>query len=203
MKKYILSILGGIVLGALAFSFSNITFATPSKITSKAKTATATSTLVYMTVGAATSTTLVYDSYQVDGKNQSNFGDTFATDNATLLLQVNASSSATIINVALEFSDDSACGTRPTACDWYENNLSDMSTTTSIVSIGTPDTLSWTFASTTIGGGTTLLGAAGLNNRNNKAITIPTPLRYVRAVITLQGANGAIYGEIVPKKQTK
>ena len=172
-----------------------------SQITSPAQTASATSTLVFLRPGAAT-TTLVYDSQQSDGTNQTNNGNTYLTDEATLLVQFTASSTTSILGIGFEYSNDVGCGAAPTTCDWYKNNLINplaLSTTTTTIGLQTPITYSWTFASSSVGG----VGVTSSNNRDTKVISVPTPMRYVRAVFTVSGANGAVYAQFLPKKETK
>jgi len=190
------------MLGAIVFGFSGEASANPLQFNAGAKTATATTTLTYMTPGTATSTTLVYDSYEIDGKNQTNQYNTWVPDKAHLLLQVNASSTASVFRVDLEYSNGTNCQTTPSACDWYGDGM--FATTTNPVSLNAKEYLQWTFASSTIGGvptSTGLTGASVTNNRDNRIIEIPVPLRFVRAVISVTGANGAVYAEIQPLKQ--
>lgn len=154
----------------------------------------------YMTPGTAT-TTIVYDSFQICGTNQNNGGNTWATDSATLLLDVNASSTGTRFNVNLEYSQD--------CVNWYSDastNVNGFATTTTAVSLQLVPQYQYGFiASSTVGGiaSSSNLGVAGLNNRDTRAVTIQTPVRAVRAVITvpLGASNGSVWAQIVPKKE--
>lgn len=194
-------LIGGLLLLASYFSgvYVNLAGANPSIITSKAKTATATTTLRYMTPGTAT-TTLVYDSQQSDGTNQTNNGNTWATNGAILFVQFTASNTSSVLNTHFEYSDDPSCGTTPTSCDWYRDTLwgDSFATSTATIQMAITPSYTWNYASTTQG------GSAGINiYRGLKAINIPTPSRFVRVVFTVPigSQNGAVYAEIIPKKE--
>ena len=100
MRKIIYSTLAVLTLGV--FVFAGVVSASPSQNTAGAGYATATTTIAWMTPGTATSTTIIYDSNQVRGLNQSNQGNTWATDSAILKLQINASSTLTKFRIDLE-----------------------------------------------------------------------------------------------------
>lgn len=169
-----------------------------------AKTAVATSTLVYQTPGTATST-LVYDSYQcqsagssscnITGSNESGTQNFLAADSATLMLQFTASSSISKLNINFEYSDD--------GLDWYQASPPSLvpgyATSSLAISLNTVPQYSWVFASSTIGGRGIVTG----DGRDTRAIPINTPVRYERAVITcaLGGANCAVWAAFIPKKQ--
>lgn len=170
-----------VVLGVFAGTAVKV-HANPSYIAPGVATGSTVSSLSYMTPGTATTTTPTYDSY-TDGTNNT-------PNTATLLVQFTASSTASILNISLEYSND---GT-----NWYRDLLWVQATTTQPVSLNTPNTFQLTFASST-----TLGGAAGPATKNNVAITVPTPARYVRAVfsIPIGALNGAVYAAIVPSKE--
>lgn len=158
-------------------------------------TAAATTTLTFMTPGAAT-TTLYYDAYAV--------GITTKVDAAVLLLQLTASSTSTNLNVGVEYAQEGTsgadCTTSPTLCDWYQDAITTrQATTTNPVLIAAPDQYSWTFASSTPG----KLAPGASNNKDNRAIKIATPTRYMRVIFTMTGTNGAIWGKIIPIRETK
>lgn len=106
-------------------------------------------------------------------------GRPYALDSATLFLQTTASSTSSIVNIAYQFSQDSI--------DWYDNDLVPASSTPSIVQIQGTNSYSWTALNTA---------------RNSKAVNLPTPTRYVRAVISAAGANSFIWASIIPKQQS-
>jgi hypothetical protein len=158
-----------------------------------AQTATATTTLAYMTPGTAT-TSIVYDSNILARPN-------IAIDKAILLTQLNASSTLTVLNTNLEYSMGVSgvdCTATPTACDWYQDNTYEygLSTSTQPLYIATANSYRWAFASSSQG------MLAPTRDRGLKAVTIPLWARYVRATYTLTGANGAVWGQIVPARQS-
>ena len=207
--KYILSIITGIVLGAVLFGFSTISYANPSNFANSSSSGAATTTLTWLTATTnATTTTSVYDTYQRNGSNQTNSGNTLATDSAILKIQVNASSTATKFTIALEYADGTEsgtdCSTLPASCAWYADNFSQATSSSPVINITPSNTYVWTFASSTIGGVSNVTGLAGYNgtnNRDQKIINAPTPLRYVRANIIVSGANGGVWTSFIPKKQ--
>ena len=160
------------------------TFAAP------CKTATATSSLSYMTAGTAT-TTLVCGMGS-DG-----------ADMATLAIQVNASSTDSTFNLFAEESMDGQ--------DYYPIVANEFSTTTYPLNLHLRAYSTFTFASSTIGGaglGVGLLGASTTyqgfeaeNNRNHYELSIPVRMKYVRvyAVMAIGSAPGAIWMQIQPK----
>lgn len=148
---------------------------------------TATTSPRYINAGNATST-LSCDSYTLSSNNIV----PTAMSSAVLLLQYAGSSTSAILNTNIEFSNDNI--------DWYQNNLLDyMSTTTPIASLNTTESMSWTFSSTTAGGGRISNSTA----TSTRAVSIPVPTRYVRAVFTVPigAAAGAVWAQIIPKKE--
>lgn len=151
---------------------------------------TATSSVVYMTPGTAT-TTYYFDS-QI-GTNQ-------AVDSAVLQTQFTGSSTASSVNIALEYSHGVAgtdCTATPTACDWYQDRLSAGATTTQTISLNQATTYTLSMSSTTPG------GVAGNSSRTFRVMKIDFPTRYVRAVYTMPAGsqNGAIWGGFVGKRE--
>lgn len=147
----------------------------------------ASTSISYMTAGTAT-TTLVYDTYCVAGSNQPNNGNTNATNLLSLLTQFNASSTASILGITAEYSQDGV--------DWYQDNYI-ASSTLGAYPIALPNSYSWTFASSTIKG----LPNAG--NLVGKLTRLYAPTRYIRVVYTLTGTAGAVWGEILPIKELR
>jgi hypothetical protein len=141
---------------------------------SNCKTATATTSVNYISAGNAT-TTLTCDAYNMDDK----IAEYKAIDSATLAIQFIASTSASILNTSIEYSTD--------GIDWFENNLSELSTTTYALSITTPQTI-------TLSGNTT-------SSTTRKIVSVETPTRYVRAVFTVPvgAASSSIWAEFIPK----
>lgn len=188
IKYYIAAALG--LMGLLGAS---VAFANPFYNGTIAQTATATSTQTYMTTGNAT-TTPVYDSYELYGTNQTNAGNLTLPDTVAVLLQGVASSTATQVNIACEYSNNYNAVTGNG--DWYQNELLS-ATTTGPLTITAPVTYTMTYASSTVGGA----AVTATTNRFQKAFTCPVPVRFVRAVITITGANGSVWAAIVPVKQ--
>lgn len=138
----------------------------------------------FTTVKSAASTTTV--TYIVSGGNATTTpydalnGDN-AADSAVLLTQFAASSTSSVLGIKIQYSQD--------GIDWYDDNLleSTNSTTSPTYSMQIPNTYSWTAVGTAT---------------SSKAIAVPTPTRYVRAVYTMTGAAGAVWNQMVVKKQT-
>lgn len=149
-------------------------------------TATATTSPRYMTPGTATST-LTLDSYYQD-----TLGNYTKTDSAVLLTQFAGSSTASILGIDVEYSQD--------GIDWYKDNLNALvlASSTAIYPIQPNSRISWTFASSTVGGGVV---AASTGATSTKAILITTPTRWIRVVHTITGANGAVWSQLVPRKE--
>jgi hypothetical protein len=167
--------------------------ANPSYFSPGAATAAATTTVVYMTPGTAT-TTLYYDTY--------NSGNTQKTNAATVLTQFNGSSTSAILGIAVEYAQGDGtfdCDATPAACDWYQNatigQLAGWSTTTATQDIATVKKFSWQYVATPAG------GAAGTAATTTRAVVVDTPTRYMRVIYTMTGANGAIWAQVVPNKE--
>jgi hypothetical protein len=178
-----------IAIGLVAFA--TITFAMPSFFPTNASSATATTTVEYLRFNttSATSTPLVYDAYGIAGTNQISSGNRYAANKAVLLLQLKASSTATVIKADLEYSMDGV--------DWYQDNLTASATAGASEAIATPNSYSWTYASTTVGGA----AVTGSTNTGAKVLYIDTPTRFVRVIMSVAGANGAIWAAIQPIKE--
>lgn len=182
-------------------------YANPHFFGTSATLGTATTTIAWQTPGTATSTTLVYDAFEQAGLNQTDSGNTNLPDYAIMLWQVNASSTTSVFTAKLEFAEDTPgtnCKTAPTACDWYGDKVSVTATTTNPIDISQMVTYQWAFASSTIGGigqATGLTGYNGTNNRSTRAVKIPTPTRYTRAVLYVSGTNGGQWAKIIPIKE--
>jgi hypothetical protein len=146
-------------------------------------TAAATSSPAYQTPGNATST--VTCKLGVDG-----------ADKASVIVEVNASSTASIWNIYAEESMDGQ--------DWFPIASNQSASTSPIVDVTTRSYASFTFASSTIGGalgGTNSVGINGTNNRNHYVFDVPIRMKQVRVYSALSGANGAIWVQIIPKAQ--
>ncbi len=164
--------------------------ANPSIFAGATSTAAATTTVSYMTPGAGTSTTPVYDAYAATFSG----GQVAKADYAGLLVQFTGSSTATVLNATVEYSHD--------GIDWYRNFVIDPNqtgtTTAPVFSLANPFSFRWQFASSTVGG-----AAQTATNRSTAALLIPTPFRFTRVVFSMIGGNGAVWAQLVPIKEIR
>ena len=121
-------------------------------------------------VSPAATSTLTFDTYSA--------GRPKPSEGATLLLQSTASSTSSVLNIAFEYSQD--------GIDWYQDNLINTFSTSSVISISQINSYSWVAATTA---------------RTSKAISLRTPTRFVRAVIGGSGATSSVWAQIVPVRQ--
>lgn len=173
IKSISLGIITALVfLGAFALFYT--AKANPSFfIRTATNTAFASTTVVYQSAGAAT-TTLIMDT---------GVGGAQAADSAILLQQFIGSTTAATQKTTIEYSQGSPgldCVVTPTACSWYLG----LSTTTTAI-------------------GNLAGGAGGLSSTTLNVLTVPTPTRWVRAVFSIPagGISGAIYAELAAKRQ--
>ncbi len=161
-------------------------------------TATATTSPAYMSVGTATSTvTCPLTRVGTD-----------APSTATLLVQLNASSSATTVRIFIEESIDNI--------DFYPIAANQVASSTDLLfDLAGRAFVEFRAASSTIGGnapgqGTdNRLGVEGLDNRNHYQFEIPVRLNYVRAIASIASSTlvdtcltcgeGAVWMHIIPK----
>lgn len=150
------------------------------------KTATATSTLAYMTPGTGT-TTLSYDTY-TDGLS--------TADSMALLVRLTASSTNTTLKINQEFSQD--------GIDWYQSTqpmiIQNSTTTVNPIALSGVPQYVWQFASSTING-VSITPAS-----DTRIIPVKSPTRFTRFVFTVASStltpgNGAIWAQILPVKQ--
>lgn len=197
MKKYIIGL-----LTLLGFVTAGVVYGNTSYFAPIAQTNTATSTPQFLTVGAtaATTTPVVYDSYGIDGTNENAGQKSDATDSVSVLEYVQASSTLSVFVTRIEFSDGVpgvSCKTTPLACDWYENSLETYAAGS--IAIATPNSYTYTYASTTPDTTNALTTAA--QNRGTRIINLKVPTRYMRVYTFVTGANGSVYLKLIPKKQ--
>jgi len=181
------SFLGTVILTALV-SFPAFAYANPSFFAIGTSTSAATTSPAYMTPGTGTSTTPVYDAYA-----QTFAGTPYKTETAGLLVQFSASSTNTVLGLGVEYSQD--------GIDWYRNFLIDgtqSGTTTSPFVLTAPFSMTWKFASSTLGTASTANPTT-----TTAAIAIPTPFRYTRVVFSMTGGNGAVWAQLVPIKEQR
>src|SRR3990167_2410847 len=132
-------------------------------------TATATSTLSYMTPGTATTT--ITCGMGNDGANT-----------AVLAIQVNATSTNTVYQIYVEESMDGQ--------DYYPLAVNQSASTTNPFMLTTRAYATFTFASSTIGSGQqgisgNRIGVNGTNNRNHYELEVPVRMKWVRAYAAL------------------
>lgn len=168
-------------LGVLAYAalMPFVASAAPSIFADIKTTAAATSTLQYMSPGAAT-TTITYDSLN---------GDAAKINSLNVVFQYTASSTAPVLLARLEDSQD--------GIDWYPRTVVAAVATTSLMT--TPaNVMSFTLSTTTDNGG------SGTGNRVHESFTVAAPLRWVRVIFYVpQGtSNGGLWAEMVPVKET-
>lgn len=154
--------------------------ANPEFFLQSAGTATATTSPQFMTAGTATTTE------QFDAQT----GTTQAMKQAALMVQFTASSTASVLSCQIERSMD--------AIDWYQDNyIGNATSTASTIPVAGIRQISWTFASTSQGGGV----IAATNNRGLKMFYVDTPTRYTRAVCGVTGAAGAVWMKFIGKRE--
>lgn len=177
-----------IMVAAILLGFAGLVHANPFYTGTKAQTAVATSTFASINPGLGT-TTLLYDSYEQNGTNQTNSGNVTIPVTVALAIQGVASSSGTQVNIACEFSDDNK--------DWYQNGIFP-ATTTNPASATIANSFSFNYSTSTA-----TVGGSNLSttNRYAKLVTCPVPLRYVRAVISDTGSSTELWATIIPTKQ--
>lgn len=166
-KKVVLSVLAAIV-GVGFVGGALVAHANPLQFVPTVQTATATTTRAYLTT--ATTATTTFDSFTPGGQIK-------AANNATFFLQVEASSTSSIIGVKFQYSQDGV--------DWYEDNIS-LAATTTVTNIQTPHSYTW---------------PAQTVATSSRAFTVPTPTRYVRAVVSTTGASASIWNQFIPLRE--
>lgn len=169
MKKYKYAFIALVAIFSLAV-IARVASANGSYFISPVRTAAATSTLSVVGPGNGT-TTLTYDSLAL--------GSTYATDRASLLIQATASSSSSLLGIAVQYSQDGV--------DWYDNDLAATTSPGSVTNISSANSYQLSGNSTA--------------STSLKAISVPTPTRFVRAVFTSTVATSSIWAQFVPIRQ--
>lgn len=197
MKKYLISLI--VIVGILLAGFQ-IADANPSYQIPVAPTATATSSVRYLT-GNTASTTYTYDSY--------GSGITNLTDYTALLIQASASTTGSILGWRYEYADNTPgqdCTLSTANCDWYGDSLAYATTT---LSIGAQDTRNvapysdniWPIATTTASG---FIGSNKVGTLN-KIVLAYTPTRYIRVVFYATGGSNpvSVWAKWIPRREQK
>lgn len=161
--------------------------ANPSDFTARARTATATTTLIYP---AAATSTLVYDMYNIAGDNQTNSNQSaFVTNSAQLNMQFTASSSASRICRRFLYSHDNV--------DYYPVFSATNANATSTFLSNSPAEACFNFASTSD-------AFVGSLTTGRYTETIPMLMRFVKVQFYIPTATKAgIYAEVAPSKEIK
>ncbi len=131
---------------------------------------TATSTLTTIAAGVGT-TTLVYDAY--------NTGQPFAASGAVLFVQDTASSTAAVLNIIFQYSQNGN--------DWYSDSINVPATTTFPFNLNGSASYRYT--------------APASASTTGFAVGFLTPTRYVRAVISATGATSSIFAQVTPRRE--
>ena len=186
---FLTAIAGILVLGGLGFAgiaAASVYFS--GGVTTSA----ATTTPAYMTPGTGT-TTPVYNTYANSNNPTANVTGTIPASAATFVTLLGAftgSSTVSTLKITPEYSQD--------GIDWYQGYgiTVPISTTTPnpTYAYSYVDSVTLPFASTTSN------GAAGVQPTMRFALKFPVPTKDVRFVVTLTGANGAFWGQVVPAK---
>lgn len=144
--------------------------------------ATATSTMSFMSPGAATTT------YQLDGLASNKVQEMGEIDSAAVYIAFNASSSSSILAYQVQYSNNNV--------DWYGESASLSTANANIASTSNAVTQE---ASTTV----THLWSPGASGTSTKAILLPPlPAKHERLIFSIPvgSANGAIYFETALKR---
>ena len=191
----------GIVIGmivTLALVIGGVALANPRFFVDMSQTATATTTLSYMTPGTGT-TTLVHDSHLVDQSNASRGRNTTALDSLTLLVQLTATTGLPTLNIEIEDSRD--------GIDYYRRTPSLIASTTDIFTVSNIHKIRAVFASSTASEGAT--GISATESIMNLSFEIQPRLRFVRAlfylssttVVSTKEDDGAVWAEFIGTKE--
>lgn len=180
-EHYYATFLGGLVfLVGVFFLASGKAEANPSSLVYGCKTAPATSTVVYMTGGTAT-TTIICDLMGSGGSR--------LAENATLTLFRNFSNApASVQKVTYEYSNDYTTFA-PAASTWYTVSTTTPNNPASPIFTWIPASTTWS-------------GAPGApKDYDATIIDVPVKARWVKAVITVPvgAASSTVWGEIVKK----
>lgn len=166
-KKYFIGF--GVLLLALIIGSVTFVKANPSYFSQVAS-----STVVYMTPGAAT-TTVTFDTGITTGQ---------AMDNASFLLAFAGSSTASSLNIQFEYSQD--------ASTWYADKVNNIASSTSLTETRFPLTPANVFVLTMAS--TSLGGVTGNAATTTRIFSVATPTRYIRAILSMPA--GSLNGDI-------
>ena len=187
-KKINKSILVTIIAVSAFIISANVAHANPTYFGVTASTSAATTSPSYMTPGTAT-TSMVIDSFLPSEKLYQ-----YKSGGAVVLINFFASSTLTVLNGKLEYSQD--------GIDWFADSVNDFmshGTTTTGIDLGTSNYFSWKFASSSLNG----VAPTANNNLATRAIIVSMPTRFARIVYSLTGGNGAVWSQGIPYKEVR
>lgn len=175
------ALLGCLFLGAMALTAKANALFFPVVTQSAA----ATSTQIFVAAGGSATST------PVDAFTSTNQG----FDRMSFLIQSVASTTGATTTITFQYAigiGGTNCATSPNACDWYSDELFSskngaVATTSTPVGIGTA--ISFTFP-------------AANTATSSRILDVPTPTRYVRAVITVAGAQSGFWYAWQPVRQS-
>lgn len=170
MKKFIYSI-ASIALVAIILIGAQTAKANPSTITTFPLTGlTATTTGAYLTAGTGTTTAVAYiERY----------------DQLDLNMFVEGSTTASVLNIQVDYSDDTNCSVFPLACNWYRESYD--TTTASLRVQSNASMRTWAPVSN------------ATTTQNTKIINLGA--RYIRFGFGAQGANLRVWAQVAGKVQ--
>lgn len=175
---------------ALCFVFGTVAVRANPSFFSNTQTAAATTSITYLTPGTAT-TTLVYDAGA--------FGDSFASNGASLLIMWNGSSTVSTLNADIQYSQNGQ--------DWFNNGMGtdiDAGIGSSSPSLANPVSITLAYASTSPDRAG-FFGNAVAASSTNRIVNVDMPTRYVRAVffVPVGSPNGALWAQFIAQKQNR
>lgn len=177
-QKYISAMLGICLMAvAVLVGVVRTAYASPQYVAPTVQTNAATSSPQLLIVGTAGTSTLQYDSYTPLSTTAN-----YIASKVALALQLQGSSTATVFTLNTEYSND--------GIDWYRNFV-----TGSTTSFASANSITWTNASTTLGGLTQPF-------LNKQMLLLTAPTRFVREVVSVTGANGSVWMQMIPVKET-
>lgn len=188
-KKYII----GIGIGSLLFVVVGLVKANPQFFQAESGTAAATSTMSYMTPGAAT-TTLTIDSYKLVQSSTETSNPT-AYNGLSLAVQFEATSTGSRLVRYYEYSSDNI--------DWYPQNVELNINATTTIEVQHRKLYEFSFPATSTPLSNAELPLTNGKARVHKIVDVPILARYVRVnfYIPVGSMNGAVWAEFMPRKE--
>ncbi len=190
MTKALERVLPSLLFALIFAILPTAAFANPMYYANGTSTAAATTSPTFMSPGAGTTTSPIYDSFAdtVAG------GFTYRTDYVGLLGRLAGSSTNSVLTICPEYSQN--------RIDWYRDFVLDPTQigTTTPFSVVNPNCVTWRFASSTVGGAAV---TASTGATSTAAMIFSTPFRYTRFVYSIAGAAANFWAQLVPLKQAR